>query len=74
MQILARMQMPPPDATILARRAAIINGLRGLVPDGVVGDAEALAAYDSDAFTAYRQKPLAVVLPKSATQVSDVLR
>ncbi|MDZ4739673.1 MAG: FAD-linked oxidase C-terminal domain-containing protein [Alphaproteobacteria bacterium] len=74
MQILARMQMPPPDATILARRAAIINGLRGLVPDGVVGDTEALAAYDSDALTAYRQKPLAVVLPKSATQVSDVLR
>ena len=33
-----------------------------------------LVAYDSDALTAYRQKPLAVVLPKTADEVSAVLR
>ena len=67
------MQMPELDPSILARRSDLIAGLRALVPDGVVADDDALIAYDCDALTAYRQKPLAVVLPKSADQVSAVL-
>jgi len=68
------MRMPEIDQGILARRAALIDALHRLVPDGVVADDDALVAYDSDALTAYRQKPLAVVLPKSADEVSAVLR
>jgi glycolate oxidase len=65
--------MPEPKADVLARRAGIVAALERIVPDGVVADLDALAAYDCDALTAYRQKPLAVVLPKSADQVSAVL-
>ena len=68
------MQMPELDQTILARRAELVSGLRALAPDGVIAEDDALIAYDCDALTAYRQKPLAVVLPKSAEEVSDVLR
>src|SRR5262245_18559569 len=68
------MRMPEIDSGILARRAALVDGLRRLVPDGVVADDDALVAYDSDALTAYRQKPLAAVLPQSADEVSAVLR
>jgi glycolate oxidase len=67
------MQMPDLDQTIIARRSDLIAGLRALVPDGVVADDDALVAYDCDALTAYRQKPLAVVLPKTADEVSAVL-
>ncbi len=67
------MQMPDLDQSILARRSELIAGLRTLVPDGVVADDDALVAYDCDALTAYRQKPLAVVLPKTADEVSAVL-
>ncbi len=67
------MQMPDLDPSILARRTELIAGLRTLVPDGVVADDDALVAYDCDALTAYRQKPLAVVLPKTADEVSAVL-
>jgi glycolate oxidase len=67
------MQMPDLDQSILARRSELIAGLRALVPDGVVADDDALVAYDCDALTAYRQKPLAVVLPKTADEVSAVL-
>jgi glycolate dehydrogenase FAD-linked subunit len=66
--------MPELDQAVVARRAEIVDGLRRLVPDGVVAEDDALVAYDSDALTAYRQKPLAVVLPKSADEVSGVLR
>ena len=57
----------------MARRAGLVDELARIVPDGVVADADALAAYDCDALTAYRQKPLAVVLPKAADEVSAVL-
>jgi len=66
--------MPELDQTVLARRASVVEGLRRLVPDGVVAEDDALVAYDSDALTAYRQKPLAVVLPQTADEVSQVLR
>lgn len=68
------MHMPQPDAAVLARRPALIAALRHLVPDGIIASQDALVAYDSDALTAYRQKPLAVVLPTSAAQVSAVLQ
>ncbi|MBP6014295.1 MAG: FAD-binding protein [Alphaproteobacteria bacterium] len=67
------MQMPDLDQGVLARRPELIDGLRTLVPDGVIAEDDALIAYDCDALTAYRQKPLAVVLPKSADEVSAIL-
>ena len=67
--------LPTPDSAILARRVAIVNALRGLVPaTNVIDEPLRLAAYETDALTAYRQKPLAVVLPETTAQVAAVLR
>src|SRR5215469_15976874 len=67
--------MPMPDAGVLARRGEIVEALRGIVPgEGViVSDAER-RAYESDGLTAYRQLPLAVVLPSRLEQVGALLR
>ena len=67
------MELPQPNTEIVAHGADIITALRALVPDGVVGDPSGLAAFDGDALTAYRQKPLACVLPRNKEQVSAVL-
>lgn len=67
------MELPQPNADIIAHGADIIAALRALVPDGVVGDSAGLAAFDGDALTAYRQKPLACVLPRNKDEVSAVL-
>ena len=69
------MEMPTPDATVLERRGAIIEGLRRIVPgEGViVSDAER-RAYESDGLTAYRQPPMVIVLPSRVEQVAAVLR
>jgi len=66
--------MPDPDPSILARRAEIVAALRRIVPgEGVVSEPASLRAYESDALTAYRQPPLAVVLPETVEQVSQIL-
>lgn len=67
------MKMPRPDTEVLNQKPALIASLRRLIPEGVIADEDALIAYDSDALTAYRQKPMAVVLPRTADEVSAVL-
>jgi len=69
------MQMPEPDAAILARRPQLLAGLRRLVDEaGIIADPIALRAYESDGLTAYRQPPMIAVLPKTTAEVAAVLR
>jgi glycolate oxidase len=69
------MQMPQPDAGVLARKGRIVARLRSVLPrDAVIDDEGALRAYECDALTAYRCPPLAAVLPRTTAEVSAVLR
>ena len=55
--------MPKPDEGVLARRQALAEALREIVPgEGVIDQAEELKAYETDGLTAYSQLPLLVVL------------
>ncbi|MEM6667052.1 MAG: FAD-linked oxidase C-terminal domain-containing protein [Pseudomonadota bacterium] len=66
--------MPEPDGSILARRDQIISALKtALRPDLVITSEDERRAYDTDALTAYRQMPMAVVLPESTEQVSAAM-
>jgi len=67
------VDLPAPDSDIVAHAADIAAALRALLPDGVVSDAAGLAAFDGDALTAYRQKPLVTVLPRNADEVAAIL-
>jgi glycolate oxidase len=69
------LKMPEPDGGVIARRASIVAALRAIVPgEGVIDDAQALRAYETDALTAYRQPPMVAVLPQTTEQVSAILR
>jgi len=68
------LKMPTPDAAVLARRDEIVAALRAIVPgEGVIDRPEALAVYESDGLTAYRQPPMVAVLPETTAQVSAIL-
>ena len=67
--------MPAPDAGVLSRRREIVADLRAIIPgEGVIDDPDELRAYECDALTAYRQRPLATVLPETTEQVARVMR
>src|SRR5262252_8232393 len=69
------MRMPTPDATVIERRASIVEELRRIVPgEGVIASEAERRVYESDGLTAYRQLPLVVVLPSTVDQVARVLR
>ena len=72
---MTAIPFPPPDPRILARRAAIIAGLARLVPpECLITTVDERRAFETDALTAYRRLPLAVVLPRSTEEVSAVLQ
>lgn len=65
---------PVPDPDIIARRDEIIAGLARIVPaDCLVTSEDERRAFETDALTAHRKMPLAVVLPRSTEEVSAVL-
>jgi len=66
---------PTPDAAILARRDAILAGLAPLVaPDALIVTEDERRAFETDALTAYRRLPMAVVLPSTTQEVAAVMR
>jgi glycolate oxidase len=69
------LAMPKPDAGLLARRQAIVQALRAIVPgEGVIAGEREMRPYETDGLTAYRQLPMVVVLPDSTDQVRRVLK
>ena len=69
------IRLPDPKLDVLARRDAIVSGLRDLLPDSsLISDATRLKPYETDGLSAYRQMPLAVALPETTEQVAAVLR
>jgi glycolate oxidase len=68
------MDMPTPNARVMARRSHVVDGLRALLPaDAVIDDPAETRAYECDALTAYRAQPLAVILPRSTEEVARAL-
>jgi glycolate oxidase len=67
--------MPEPDQAVMALRDKIVAELSSILPgDGVISNPDGLRVYETDALTAYRQRPLAVVLPRSTAEVSAILK
>ncbi|MDE2578190.1 MAG: FAD-binding protein [Hyphomicrobiales bacterium] len=71
---MTAIAFPKPDPAILARRDEIIAGLAALVPpECLVTSEDERRAFETDALTAYRRLPLAVVLPRTTEETSKVM-
>jgi glycolate oxidase len=72
---MSHISLPSPDLSILQRRSDILKQLKRLAPGAtLITDQEGRRTFETDALTAYRCLPLAVVLPGSTEEVSAVLR
>jgi glycolate oxidase len=69
------IRLPDPKPEVLARREEIVAALHAILPgDGVISEPLRLRPYETDGLSAYRQPPLAVVLPNTTEQVAALLR
>ncbi len=68
------IQQLEPKSGVIARKDAIVAGLRRLLPaDAVISEPVRLKPYETDGLPAFRQVPLAVALPATTEQVAAVL-
>ena len=72
------MTLPAPTLAATAggaeRRHRLLQGLARVLPaEAIVADPEATAAFECDALSAYRVRPLVVVLPRTDDEVAAVL-
>ncbi len=69
------MEMPTPDAAVLAKKPRLVERLTAVLPEDAVIHAEReIKAYECDALTAYKCPPLCAVLPASTEEVAAVLK
>ena len=69
------MDMPAPNATVIASKDSIVARLRAILPaDAVISDPSETRAYECDALAAYTCAPLAAVLPRTTEEVAAALR
>jgi glycolate oxidase len=72
---MSHISLPSPDLSILQRRNDILKQLKKVAPHAtLITDQEGRRTFETDALTAYRCLPLAVVLPDSTEEVSAILR
>ena len=71
---MALLEQIAPDHDIIKRRDAIVNELnRMLGRKAVIADEYGRRAFETDALTAYKCMPLAVVFPETTEDVSQIL-
>ncbi len=71
---MTEILFPVPDASIMDRRDAILGDLAAIAsPNCLIVSEDERRAFETDALTAYRRMPLAVVLPRSTEEVSALL-
>ena len=69
------MDLPTPNANIIARKPQIVARLQAvLTEDAVIYNDHEVKAYECDGLSAYRCPPLIVVLPSSTEEVAAVLK
>jgi glycolate oxidase len=74
-RIMTQIAFHAPDPSILARRAEIVAQLAEFVkPEGLVTSERELVPFETDAFTAYRRVPMAVVLPETTAEVAKIMK
>ena len=66
--------MPKIDRKLFAKKSLVIDGLKKIIKsENILDHVDQIRPFETDALTAYKQKPLAVVFPEDTIQVSKIL-
>ena len=72
---MSELILPKLDETTILNREKIVNKLKKIVKsENVLDHDDEIKPYETDALSAYKQKPLVVVLPENTQEVSKILR
>jgi len=71
---MTNLRMPKIDRRVISKKDTIVRNLKKIInPEHVLDHQDELKPYETDALSAYKQKPLIVVFPENTEQVSKIL-
>jgi len=71
---MTKLAMPRIDRKLLSRKESVIESLKKIIkPENILSHEDQIRPFETDALSAYKQKPLAVVFPENTKQVSSIL-
>jgi len=71
---MTKLAMPKIDRKLLSRKVELLKDLKKIIKsENVLDHSDELTPFETDALTAYKQKPLAVVFPENTGEVSKIL-
>ena len=72
---MSELALPKLNRFTISNRLQIISKLKKIInPEHVLAENEEIKPYETDALSAYKQMPLAVVLPKNTKEVREILK
>ena len=72
---MSELALPKVDKNVLLKKPLIVSDLKKIInKDNVLSDADEIKPYETDALAAYKNTPLAVVLPENTQEVSEILK
>ena len=71
---MTNLAMPKIDRKLIARKADVVRDLKKIIKaENILYHEEETRPFETDALSAYKQKPLIVVFPENAKEVSKIL-
>ena len=72
---MTELALPKIDRSIISKKEFIVSEIKKLTNSkNVLSDLDEIKPYETDALAAYKQTPLAVVLPENTEEVSKILK
>ena len=71
---MSKLAMPKVDRKILSIKAEVVENLKKIIKaENVLDHEDQTRPFETDALSAYKQKPLVVVFPENTQEVSKIL-
>ena len=72
---MTELALPKIDKDTISRKDQIVSHLKKFTKDeNILSENEEIKPYETDGLAAYKQTPLAVVLPENTKEVSEILK
>ena len=71
---MTNLAMPKIDRKLIARKADVVSDLKKIIKaENILYHEDETRPFETDALSAYKQKPLIVVFPENVKEVSKIL-
>ncbi|MDC6465457.1 FAD-linked oxidase C-terminal domain-containing protein [Pelagibacteraceae bacterium] len=72
---MTKLAMPKIDRKLISNKVEVIKNLKKIIrPENVLDHEDQIRPFETDALSAYKQMPLAVVFPENTYEVSNILK